>query len=120
TLRQALAHLEPLGTQARVRWDQLLRMVLHWSVFRRPHGEQDRVREAAKDSHSNAELRREVEAMSKLAEKTWEEELKERFLREGETRGLRASLQSVLQQRFGTLPEGTLQRIASADIDQLN
>ncbi len=36
TLRQALAHLEPLGTQARVRWDQLLRMV---SV----HAETDRI-----------------------------------------------------------------------------
>src|SRR5205085_6296090 len=80
TLRQALAHLEPLGTQARVRWDQLLRMVLHWAVFRRPHEEHDRVNQAALDSHSNVDLRREVETMSKLAEKTWEEELKERFL----------------------------------------
>ncbi len=124
TLRQALAHLEPLGTQARVRWDQLLRMVLHWSFYRRPHEEYDRVKEATLDSHSNVDLKREVEAMSKLAGKTWEEELKERFLREGETRGetraLRATLQTQLQQRFGALPEEWLQRIAAADIERLN
>ena len=41
--------------------------------------------------------------------KTWEEELKERFLREGKTSGearaWREALQTCLQQRFQTLPD---------------
>jgi hypothetical protein len=128
TFREALTHLAPLGTQARVRWDQLLRMVLHWALFRRPHGEYTRLKEAARDSHSDVELKREVETMSQLTEKTWEEELKERFLSEGESRGelqgelraLRNTLRAQLLQRFQSLPDEVLQRIAVAGAEQLN
>jgi hypothetical protein len=72
-------------------------MVLHWSMYRRPHGEYDRVKAATLDSHSNVDLRREIETMSNLAEKTWEEELKERFLSEGERRGQIVQAQSALR-----------------------
>ena len=69
------------------------------------------------------ELEREVEAMSQLAEKTWEEELKERFLREGKTTGemsgLRFALQTLLEQRFQTLPAELLRQIMAADADRL-
>jgi Putative transposase, YhgA-like len=139
TLRAALSHLEPLGTSARVRWDQLLRMALHWALFRRPPGERQRVRVTAADSHASVELKREIEKMNVQIEKTYEEELIEKFLREGEARGEakgkalgkaegeaaanRAALRMFLEQRFQVpgqpLPEDVLQCIAAADPDKV-
>ncbi len=57
--------------------------------------------------------------MNRLREKTWEEELKERFLREGEARYARSTLRTQRQQRFGTLPDEVMQRIEAADIEHL-
>jgi hypothetical protein len=50
---------------------------------------------------------------------TWEEELIERFLLEGERRGTVKVLRLLLEQRFGTLPEELLLRIEGANIEQL-
>jgi len=134
TLRQALVRLEPLGTQARVRWDQLLWMVLHWALFRRPRREHQQVLAAARDSHKNVELQREVEAMNVQVEKTYEEELIEKYREmaasavaraeagaeaRGTASGLRFALQALLEQRFQSLPDELRQRIATADLDNL-
>jgi hypothetical protein len=130
-VQEALTQLETISTQARTRWDQLLRMVLHWALFRRPRREHKRILEIVRESHTNVELKREVEAMTQLAETTWEQEWKEereRCLREGEARGeargaaqaLRSTLQTQLQQRFGILPQEVVQRIAAADVERLN
>ncbi len=122
-LRQALTRMEPLGTQKPVRWHQLLRMVLHWGLFRRPRREHQQVLETARDSHATVQLRSEVEKMSQLTEKTWEEELTEKltekFLKEGELRAYRATLRKQLEQRFQTLPEELLRRIAAAEAESL-
>jgi len=77
------------------------------------------VLETARDSHSNVELKREIETMSRLTEKTWGEELEERFLSEGEASAWRMAVQHLLELRFQPLPDEILQRIATADLDCL-
>src|SRR5438067_13332337 len=48
------------------------------------------------------------------------QELIDERVARGEIRGKREALRTVLQARFGTLPEALEQRIAAADADQLD
>lgn len=130
TLRQALERIQSRGTEAPVHWDQLIRMVLNWSLYRRPRREHDRVREAARDSHADVALQRRIEQMSQQVEKGWGEELIEQFLEREKkvvadvatktrTNTLRDTLRGLLEQRFHTLSPELLQRLESADLDHL-
>jgi hypothetical protein len=148
-LREAFRRLEPLGTEQSVYWHQLVQLIFHWACFRRSPAERQRILELARASHSNVQLAQEVQNMGKQLEKTWEEELTEKFLqlqreaeeaeKRGEERGIklgeergiklgeerarvaerRATLRQILAKRFGALPEGLLQRIEAADLQAL-
>jgi hypothetical protein len=124
---QALQRLEGLGEQAPILWQQLLRMVLSWGLYRRPHREHEQLREAARDSHHNVQLQQEVETMGQQLEKTWMEELLEEGEARGETRGKelgqlqahRDLLEHVLQQRFQVIPEELRERIRNASLESI-
>ncbi len=78
-LREAMRQIEPLGTTRPVYWNQLLRMVLYWSLYRRPGREHAGLIEAARASQSDVRLKEEVTTMSHTLGQTWEEELCEKF-----------------------------------------
>jgi hypothetical protein len=124
-LREALQRLESLGEQEeeRVRWQQLLRMVLYWALLRRSRRERDQVIETVRESQHNVLLQQEVQNMTQQIDMTWEQELLARGEARGEVQGeLRANrntLLRLLEQRFQTIPDDLKQRIASADLVHL-
>jgi hypothetical protein len=74
-----------------------------------------------------AHLREEVQIMSEVLEKSYEQEVFERALAqglakgkaEGEAEALRGVLQKLLRRHFPELPEAVRQRIAAADASEL-
>jgi len=138
-LVEALRHLEGWGQRDRVGWQQLVRMMLYWGIFRRPREEHASILAAVRSSVSNVDLLREVETMSNQLGQTWEQELlatgrqqgeqlgekrgEQRGEQRGETKGelkaYREILRTLLADRFAPLPEGVLQRINSAELPWL-
>lgn len=126
-----LGRLVPLAAESRVRWEDLVNQVLYWARYRRPRSEHARLKEAALASVHAADLKREIQTMSELLEKNYEQELYERFLAqglaqgeakgraEGEAKALRSVIQKQLRQRFTEVPDTVLQRIAAADVGKL-
>ena len=82
-LSEALRRIEGLSASDTVRWKELLWFVLSWSLRRRPGTEKETLQEVVLTSQEAASDQEEVRAMSEVAWKTWEEELRER----GEQRG---------------------------------
>ncbi len=113
-VRQIFERLAPLGQQQNVYWHELLRMVLGWSLYRRPPREHPTLIQAARDALADGQLQQEIQQMSTQLEKTWSEELTER-----EAQGVRESLRIILTQRFTTVAPEVLQRIESANLEQL-
>jgi hypothetical protein len=146
-LGEALRRLEGWAQQDRVDWQQLVKLVLHWALFRRPRAEHAAIVAAVRGSVSSAELVREVETMAEQLEQTYEQELlargeargevrgeargEARGLARGEAQGLargeiqgelkayRKMLRKQLERRFAALSEGVLQRIEAADLPAL-
>jgi hypothetical protein len=138
--KQVLHKLEPLSEQEKTRWEELLYFVLSWSVRRRPKPEREVYRKSVQESEQKAQLKEEIEKMSKIVEKSWEEEVLEQGLKLGEERGIkkgeergiimgeergelrgcRKSLRRILEARFGPLPEEWVKRIEAVnDLPQL-
>ena len=117
--REALHQLEPLAAEARVRWADLVQLVLYWATYRRPSREHAVLKKAALASIHAAELRQEVQIMSEVLEKIYEQEVFERGLTQGEAKALRRMLQTQLRQRFGDVPEVVQERIEAAEVAQL-
>jgi hypothetical protein len=121
----AARQLEELHDRDRMRWYDLLRLVLSWGLFRRPAAEKDDLVAAARASQQNAADRREVESMSETLWQTWPQKVAEegraRGLAEGRASGLaegqllnsRKTLRRQLERRFGPLPEALVRRIES-------
>jgi hypothetical protein len=82
---------------------------------RRPKSERSDLIALATASHENALVRREVEQMSHAVEQTWEEEVMSRGISRGALLTRRDDLRILLEDRFGSLPEGVLQRINQSD-----
>jgi hypothetical protein len=121
--RTVLNLLEPLAAESKVTWHQLVKMVLYWAHYRRPRREHAVLTEAARTSVREAQLQEEVQTMSELLEKNYEQEVYERGLTKGKAEGMaqgyRESLEEMLRQRFTEVSEAVRQRIASADVNQL-
>jgi hypothetical protein len=120
---EALRRLEALAGQDRVGWQQLLRLVLYWALFRRHKREHPQILDAVRASHANAELLQEAQTMAEQMDLTWEEELTMRGEARGRTAGAlemaRETLLTQLRERFQTIPEALSQRIANADLPTL-
>jgi hypothetical protein len=125
-LRESLQRLQPLGTQQQVYWHELLRLVLYWSIYRRPDREHDAIIRAARESQADVQIQQEVQTMSTEIAKTWEEELNERIAKAAERAALqrevqvyRTTLRTQLEQRFPGLPEEVVRRLEAADLERL-
>jgi hypothetical protein len=111
-----LRRLEPLGERENVRWHDLVRFVLSWAFWRRPAPERRELVAAAQSSQSAIARRQEIQRMSETIERTWPEEL----LAEGRLQNCRENLRALLEAKFGTLPQGWVQRIeATQDLERL-
>jgi hypothetical protein len=126
-LGEALRHLEPQAQADRVGWQQLIRTMLYWGLFRRPKPEHAQILASVRGCMANAELQREVEIMSEQMQQNWEQELLARGFtsgqqagaRQGELKTYRKVLRKALEKRFGPLPEAVSQRIEAADLPAL-
>lgn len=112
---EVLRRLEAIHDPDKIRWHDLLWFVLSWALRRRPSAERDRLLHVARASQAGAEDRRELEAMSKVIEGSWEAELTARGEARGELRGCRDDLRLLLEDRFGPLSEELRQRIEATD-----
>jgi hypothetical protein len=118
-----------------VGWQQLIKTMLYWGLFRRPMPEHAHILASVRGCMANVELQREVETMAEQMQQNYEQELLargrqigERLGEErGEARGLalgalqncRKMVRKALEKRFGPLPETLLQRIAAAEMPAL-
>jgi hypothetical protein len=110
-----------------VGWQQLIKTMLYWGLFRRPKPEHAQILALASRCMTNAELQREVQTMSEQMQQTWEQELLARGRQAGERLGeergelknCRKMVRKLLEKRFGPLPEAVLQRIAAAGLPAL-
>jgi len=119
-LRRQLRRLEPVGEQEKARWKQLLEFAILWSVRRRPKEERERLYTEGLKNYQNAAFLQEVKAMAEAEVKTWEEELTEIIRSRTELQTTRKILRSLLEKRFGPLPQPWTQRIEStSDLNRL-
>jgi hypothetical protein len=122
-LGEALRHLEPQAQDDRVGWQQLVKTMLYWGLFRRPQADHAHILASVRGCMANAELQREVETMAGQMQQNYEQEL----LARGEARGVargelnycRKMVRKALEKRFDPLPEEVLQRIANAELAAL-
>jgi predicted transposase YdaD len=116
---QVFKRFEELIGRQEVRRQDLIWFVISWALRRRPGSERERLLAIAIECQTSAKRKREIEAMAKTIEKTWEQELLAEGEARGEARGLvrgrREDLRLVLQQRFGPLAPTVLQRIEAID-----
>ncbi len=98
------------------RWYDLLRAVWAWGHWRRPPAERAALAAAAAASQQELSRRQEVQVMGQ----TIAEALIEEGMAKGALLATRASLRTLLEKRFGKLPEALIQRIdATVDIEGL-
>jgi hypothetical protein len=119
-----LTQLGPLAGRDRMRWRDLVWLAQSWVIQRRPAEERDVLREVARASVAEQELREEVEAVSETAVKTWaqiwQEQGEERGEERGVLEGLREAMRLQLTDHFGPLPEAVGQQIREcADAERL-
>jgi hypothetical protein len=134
-LRRSLQGLESLGGQDAQRWQQLLKLVLYWALYRRPSRERDRVVEVVRASQSSVLFQKEIEEMAQQVEMNREQELvlqltrqlepqiearvEARIEAQIELRTSRTLLRKLLVERFQTLPEEVTRQIDNATIEAL-
>lgn len=120
---EALKRLQGLHGRDRVRWYDLLRIVLTWAMWRRPQPEQEALLTTAKASEDNAQRQREIEEMSERLGATIADlamaKGKMLGIQQGQVQGQlqarREDLRIFLEDRFGPLSQDVIQRIESLD-----
>jgi predicted transposase YdaD len=122
-----LRRLEALSESERMRWHDLLWFVLSWALRRRPGEEREGLLETARSSQMELKHREEVAQLSETVVETWEQELlargeargraegEARGRAEGEAQGLRESVQLLLEEKFGPLPEALVAEIGAME-----
>ncbi len=126
-LGEVLRRLEPWAQRDRVGWQQLVRLMLYWSLFRRLPAEHAGILALVRQNATNLELMREVEIMAQQMKQNYEQELLARGQQQGRQEGkvqgrletYREILGKQLAKRFPILPESVRQRIDSADLPWL-
>jgi hypothetical protein len=108
--RQALQGLAVIHERETVRWSELVRMVLAYSLQRRPASERNPLMVAVTETYP--ERREEVQNMTKT--------IAESLMEEGELRGIKRLLRRLLENKFGNLPPEVVQQIdVASDADRL-
>jgi hypothetical protein len=119
--KEALSRLQTLHGSDRVRWYDLLRIVLTWALYRRPPQERDMLLAAAQASQLETQRQLEVKTMGQtIADALIEEgQVKGEAIGQakgeaiGELRATRRHLRQQLANQFGALPETLVQQIES-------
>ena len=116
--------LARLAEQARPRWDQLLKLVLYWSIYRRAGSEHPQVLELVRAAQASTLFQQEVKNMIEQMGLTWEQEIIQKAAQAKDaefTQYQRTLLIKQLEQRFKTTLSATLrQQIEGADLATLN
>jgi hypothetical protein len=120
---EALRRLESLGGTEEMRRKDLLWFVISWALRRRAKAERERITAVAKASQSNHVHQAEAETMAKSLGMSWEQEEKvlvAESARQADLQARKEMLRSLLEKRFGSLPDALLQRIDSTtDVERL-
>ena len=99
-----------------VRWYDLMRIVLTWMWWRRPRAEHAQLEAATEASLPETAFKQEIQTMNRKLGKT----VPEIAMEEGQLLARRETLRTLLEDRFGQLPEALIQRIeATTDFDRL-
>ncbi len=125
-LKEALNHLEPVAEQDRPRWDQLQKLVLYWTFYRRSKKDREQALTLVRSTQTGVLFRQEIEAMAKQIEMSYEQEIILESKKKGREEAMaevverdRHILQKILLRRFGAIPEMVQQKIAAADETKL-
>jgi hypothetical protein len=117
---EVMRRLQPLANDDKVRWHELMHMVLSVAHHRRPRTERETLDRIAQEAQATLDRQKEVKIMSQtIAESIFEE-----GLTKGKMEGLnivRGILKQILEKRFGPLPEkinGDLENCT--EIERLN
>jgi hypothetical protein len=92
-----------------------MNFILSWALRRRPMDEEEQLKNAAVASQTNRLHQTEVETMSEAVKQTWDEWM----LEKGEVRARQEDLRSLLEERFGNLPDSLLAQIESTTDGEL-
>jgi Putative transposase, YhgA-like len=109
---EAVGRLGDLRGRDKVRWYDLMRIVLTWAAWRRPRAEQPALWAAVEASQADPEYRQEVRIMTQTAVEAWIEEGMAKGLAQGELLTSRKLLRELLEKQFGPLPTVLLEQIA--------
>jgi hypothetical protein len=104
---EAVQRLSVVYGRNHVRWYDLMRLVFTYAAWKRPAEERQRLFAAVADTQEDLTRREEVEQMEKKIGATLADLVRLRTRRD--------VLRELLEERFGTLPEGILQRIESCE-----
>jgi hypothetical protein len=117
---EVVRRLESLHSRDRMRWYDLMRIVLTWAMCRRPESERPALLSAAQSSQSNVARQKEVQTMGQTIAEAIYAEGKAEGKAEATLATFRKLLRRLLEDRFGPLPEAVKQRIENtADLDRL-
>src|SRR5262249_12813649 len=104
----------------RVRWYDLLRMVLTWAVWRRPKDERQGWIDSVATTAAETVQKQEIQKMSQTIAEAWIEEGMEKGREEGELKASRKILLLQGRKRFGEPDAQTIAAIeAISDPDRL-
>ncbi len=104
-LEEFIQRLDPMHDVDPMRWRELIRMALALAVQRRSQEERERLLAAA--SAASRVHQQEVQNMTKTIAEAW--------LEEGQAKGVRDTLRTQLEDKFGPLPEAFLQRLEAVN-----
>jgi hypothetical protein len=107
----AVERLAGLATHERMRWRDLMWMLISWALRRRPRDERPGLVELTMQYQLDPNSQKEVEAMSVTLGPTLEEWAEQRGIERGEVAASRRLLCRWLEDRFGDLPEDLRHRI---------
>jgi hypothetical protein len=113
---EALRRLEVIQERDDPRWEELLRIILAWGQHRRPEEEWADLSAQAETSQTNPQRRERVRAMGR----TIADALREEGMEQGQLLAVRDVLRTLLEDRFGSIPEPIAQRInGTTDLQRL-
>jgi hypothetical protein len=103
--------LEPVAGQDKMRWQDLLWLMLSWVLQRRPDDEGEALSRALAEKQHDLALREEVQTMSEATKQTWVQKVEARAA----IRSLREVLIEMLSEKYGELPEPLLTSIQTCE-----
>jgi hypothetical protein len=110
-LSECVSRLEPLAETDKMRWRDLLWILVSWALQRRPDAERDEMTAAVVASQRNASTKEEATAVIDVSKET----TVQRAGRLALVEGLRDTLIDALSAAFGELPQEKLSSIRACD-----